>query len=92
MTEPRGLTHYEIEIDGHATDRVLRPVIDDFAVELTSWGTTRLVGEVRDASHLNGLLIHFTSLNADVVSLRRIDHDATRDPITDQHLPEKDQP
>ena len=37
-----------IEIGGHASDRVLRPVVDEFTVELTSAGTTRLVGHVRD--------------------------------------------
>ena len=39
----------------------------------TEHGTTRLVGEIRDASHLNGLLAHFTSMNVDVVGLRRLD-------------------
>ncbi len=64
---------YEIEIRGRASARILRPVIDDFAIEGTDHGTTRLIGDVRDASHLNGLLAHFTSINVDVVGLRRLD-------------------
>ena len=69
MTES---TRYEIEIRGRATERVLHPVIDDFAVEPTEHGTTRLVGEILDPSHLNGLLAHFTSMNVEVVGLRRL--------------------
>lgn len=64
MSEP---TIYEIEIRGRASDRVLRPVIDDFAIEVTAAGNTRLVGPIGDASHLSGLLAHFTSLNIDVL-------------------------
>jgi len=73
MTERPGPTRYEIEIGGHASDRILRPVVDEFSIELTEAGTTRLVGVIRDSSHLNGLLAHFTSLNAEVMALRRID-------------------
>ncbi|WP_436794664.1 hypothetical protein [Actinospongicola halichondriae] len=64
---------YEIEIRGRATQRILHPVIDDFEISPTEHGT-RLVGEVRDPSHLNGLLAHFTSMNVDVVALRSLDH------------------
>ena len=70
MSEP---TRYEIEIRGRATERVLRPALDDFQIEHTDVGTTRLVGDIRDASHLNGLLAHFTSMNVEVLELRRID-------------------
>ena len=73
MTERTGSTRYEIEIGGHASDRVLRPVIDEFTIEPTEAGTTRLAGDVRDSSHLNGLLAHFTSLNVEVIGLRRLD-------------------
>lgn len=72
MAERRDPTRYEIEIDGHVTDRVLRPVIDEFVIDRTGSGTTRLTGVVRDASHLNGLLAHFTSLNVELVELRRL--------------------
>ncbi len=72
-------SRYEIEIRGRATERILRPVVDDFQIDVTGHGTTRLVGDIRDASHLNGLLAHFTSMNVDVVGLRRIDSpDPTR--------------
>ena len=68
-------TRYQIELRGRATDRVLRPVVDDFRIEPTGAGTTRLTGQIRDASHLNGLLAHFTSLNVEVIELRRLDPD-----------------
>ena len=64
---------YEVEIRGRATERLLRPVVDDFHIEVTERATTRLTGEIRDSSHLNGLLAHFTSMNVEVVELRRID-------------------
>ena len=72
MTERTGPSRYEIELGGHASERILRPVMDEFTVELTEAGTTRLVGDVRDSSHLNGLLAHYTSLNIEVVALRRL--------------------
>ena len=65
---------YEIEIRGRATQRLLRPVVDDFAIEVTEHDTTRLTGEIQDSSHLNGLLAHFTSMHVEVVELRRIDN------------------
>lgn len=68
-------TRYVIEIRGRATERVLRPALDDFHIEPTDVGTTLLVGEIRDASQLNGLLGHFTSMNVDVVELRRVEPD-----------------
>ncbi len=73
MPERPGPTRYEIELGGHASERVLGPVIDEFTVELTEAGTTRLFGHVRDSSHLNGLLAHYASLNIEVVALRRLD-------------------
>lgn len=73
---------YEIEIRGRATTRILRPVVDDFVIEATGSGTTRLVGDVRDASHLNGLLAHFTSLNVEVIGLRRLDDPQFPNPST----------
>lgn len=64
---------YEIEIGGRASDRVLRPLIDEFTVEPTGSGTTRCTGTVRDSSHLYGLLAHFASLDVEVIGLRRLD-------------------
>ncbi len=66
-------TRYEIEIRGRADERILRPVVDDFRIATTDHGTTRLVGDVVDASHLNGLLAHFTSMNVELIELRRLD-------------------
>ena len=71
-------SRYEIEIRGRADERVLRPVLDDFRIEITDHGTTRLIGEVLDPAHLNGLLVHFTSMNAEVVELRRLGESGTR--------------
>lgn len=71
---------YEIELRGRVTERTLRPAVDDFQISPTGHGTTRLVGDVRDASHLNGLLVHFTSRNVDVVGLRRLDAPEVPDP------------
>jgi hypothetical protein len=92
MTERTGPTRYEIEIGGHASARVLRPVVDDFTVELTEAGTTRLVGAVRDSSHLDGLLAHFTSLNVEVMALRRIDLATGAVPPTTSSEPERNRP
>lgn len=64
---------YEIEIRGRADARILRPAVDDFQIEVTEEGTTRLRGEIRDPSQLNGLLAHFTSMNVELVQLRRLD-------------------
>ena len=80
MIERTGPTRYEIELGGHASDRLLRPVIDEFSVELTETGTTRLVGVVRDSSHLSGLLAHFSSFNVDVIAVRRLDHETDSPP------------
>ena len=92
MTGRTGPSRYEIEIGGHASDRVLRPVIDEFAVELTSAGTTRLVGAIRDSSHLSGLIAHFISLHVEVIGLRRLDDSpAAVHPTAPTH-PTKDQP
>ena len=92
MTERTGPTRYEIEIGGHASDRVLRPVIDEFTVEFTEAGTTRIVGAIRDSSHLNGLLAHFASLNVEVLELRRLDQTTGTTPPTTPDEPERNRP
>lgn len=86
MSEP---IRYVIEIRGRATERVLRPALDDFHIEPTDVGTTRLIGDIQDASHLNGLLAHFTSMNVEVVELRRIEtgQSVLDDPIPTHHNP-----
>lgn len=62
-------TTYEIVIRGRPSARLLRPLLDDFAFDRTTDGTTRLRGEVTDAAHLRGLLAHLASVNAEVVSI-----------------------
>ncbi|MGH1503804.1 MAG: hypothetical protein ACRBI6_09635 [Acidimicrobiales bacterium] len=62
---------YEIVLRGRVGERLLRPLLDDFVVELDA-DTTRLVGDVRDASHLHGVLTHLTSVTAEVLSVRQL--------------------
>ena len=70
MNEP---TAYEIVIRGHASERMLGAFRDDFAVEVTDAGTTRMTGTIRDAAHLHGVVIHLTSLAIDIVSLTTLE-------------------
>jgi hypothetical protein len=60
---------YEIVIRGRASARFLRPLLDDFTVDNTSDGVTRLIGKVRDAAHLHGVVAHLTSVNAELISI-----------------------
>jgi len=60
---------YEIVIRGRASARLLRPLLDDFTIEHSNEGTTRLVGEVTDAAHLHGLYAHLASVHAEVISI-----------------------
>lgn len=66
MSEP---TTFEIVLRGRASARLLRPLLDDFTVDHTLEGTTRLVGVVRDASHLHGVVAHLTSVNVELISI-----------------------
>ncbi|HMQ25959.1 MAG TPA: hypothetical protein PKA98_08220 [Acidimicrobiales bacterium] len=68
MDEP---TRYRIVIRGDAGARALRPFADDFTVVRVEAGTA-LDGTVRDAAQLHGLLVHLTSLNAEVVSVNPV--------------------
>lgn len=83
---------YEIEIRGRATRRALHPVIDDFRIVPTERGTTRLVGEVRDPSHLHGILAHLTSFNVDLVAMRRLDEAEAGSGASDRHDPPQPSP
>jgi hypothetical protein len=60
---------YEIVIKGRASARFLRPLLHDFTVQHTVDGNTRLVGEIRDAAQLHGVVAHLTSVNAELMSL-----------------------
>ncbi len=62
-------TTYEIVVRGRPSARLLRPLLDDFTFDHSGFGVTRLVGEVRDSSHLHGVLAHLTSVNVDVISM-----------------------
>lgn len=66
MNEP---VTYEIVIRGKASTRVLGGLRDDFAIEATDAGTTRITGPIRDAAQLHGVVTHLTSLAIDIVSL-----------------------
>ena len=66
MTEP---TTYEIVLRGRASARLLVPLLDDFTVDHAHDGTTRLIGEIRDASHLHGVLAHLTAVNTELISI-----------------------
>jgi len=66
---------YEIVLRGRAGARLLRPLLDDFALDHPTPDTTRLVGPVTDPCHLHGLLAHLTSVGAEVVSLSALSLD-----------------
>lgn len=72
-------TTYEIWIRGRASHRLLRPLLDDFTIEHSN-GDTRLVGDVVDPAQLHGVLARLTGLNAELVSVLRLDPTA---PSTD---------
>lgn len=62
-------TPYEIVLRGRASARLLRPLIDDFVIDHSGDGVTHLTGDIRDASHLHGVLAHLTAVNVDVISI-----------------------
>ena len=66
MTAP---TTYEIVVKGRASARFLRPLLGDFTVDHPVDGVTRLIGEIRDAAQLHGVVAHLTSLNVELISI-----------------------
>ncbi|MFT4865142.1 MAG: hypothetical protein ACI8RE_001330 [Ilumatobacter sp.] len=83
MSEP---TTYEIVLRGRPSTRLLRPLLDDFTIDLpgddATDTTTRLIGDVCDPAHLNGVLAHLTSVNLEIISMAphhtpHQDHSAT---------------
>jgi len=62
-------TTYELVLRGRASARLLRPLLDDFTVDHTTPGVTRLVGPVIDPCHLHGVLAHLTSVGVELISL-----------------------
>ncbi len=78
-------TTYEIVIKGRASARLLRPLLDDFAIDHDLDGVTRLIGDVRDASHLHGIVAHLTSVGAELISITPSQQSAN--PMPDIHPP-----
>ena len=75
-------TTYELVLRGRASDRLLRPLLDDFAVDHGTPGLTRLVGPVVDACHLHGVLAHLTSVCVELVSLGPVPVPVPSDPTS----------
>ncbi len=66
MTQP---TIYEIDLKGNMGSRSLRPLMDDFSLDESDVGVTRLVGVIRDAAQMHGLVVHLTSMNIEIISI-----------------------
>ena len=71
MNEP---VTYEIVIRGRASERLLARLADDFSITPGDDGHTRLVGDVRDASHLHGVINQLTALAIQIVSFTPREH------------------
>lgn len=67
-----GSDTHEIVLRGRIGHHVLGPFVDDFTVVHDRPGVTRLVGVVRDASHLHGLVAFLASINAELISITPI--------------------
>lgn len=80
MSEP---TTFEIVLRGRASARLLRPLLDDFTFDHTTEGDTRLVGEVRDAAQLHGVVAHLTAVNVELISIVPVDRRLVRRSSTD---------
>jgi hypothetical protein len=70
MSEP---TAYEIVLRGRPSLRLLSPLVDDFTIATSpdrgAGCFTRLVGNIGDPAHLNGIVAHLTSVNLEIVSI-----------------------
>ena len=60
---------HEIVLRGRLAARLLGPFQDDFTIDHGDAGLTRLVGTVRDSSHLHGLVAYLASINAELISI-----------------------
>ena len=65
---PNPTTH-EIVLRGRIASHLLGPFVDEFTVDHDETGVTRLVGTVRDSSHLHGLVAYLASINAELISI-----------------------
>ncbi|MEZ5244123.1 MAG: hypothetical protein R2707_03435 [Acidimicrobiales bacterium] len=66
MNEP---ITYQIVIRGHASERLLARLSDDFSIDTIAGRNTRLIGEIRDAAHLHGVINQLASLAIEIVSV-----------------------
>jgi len=66
MSEP---ATYEIVLRGCPSARLLRPLLDDFTIDTSTDGVTRLVGDMCDPAHLHGVVTHLTSVNVEIISI-----------------------
>lgn len=66
MAEP---TTYQIVLRGRPSVRLLRPLLDDFTIDVSADCATRLVGDVADPAHLHGIVAHLTSVNVEIISI-----------------------
>lgn len=64
---------YEIVIRGHASERLLARLRDDFAIDPVPGRRTRLVGAIRDSAHLHGVINQLTTLAIEIVSIAPAD-------------------
>ncbi|MBT5754035.1 MAG: hypothetical protein HOI41_03630 [Acidimicrobiaceae bacterium] len=74
MSEP---TTYEIVLRGRPSTRLLRPLLDEFIVEApidnATGDATRLVGDICDPAHLNGVVAHLTSVNVEIHASEQVE-------------------
>ena len=59
---------HEIVLKGRLGRHLLGPFVDEFVISAGD-GVTRLVGTVRDTSHLHGLVAYLASINAELVAV-----------------------
>ena len=73
----------EIVLRGRLHRSLLRPFLDDFTVDHDEAGLTRLVGTVRDSSHLHGLVAYLASINAELISITPVSTATSDNPNLD---------
>lgn len=78
---------HEIVLRGRLGGHLLDPFIDDFTVDRDEAGVTRLVGAVRDPSHLHGLVAYLASINAELISITPVASTLTTDNTTIRSAP-----
>lgn len=74
---------HEIVLRGRVGRRLLGPFLDDFSVDHSPAGATRLVGKVHDPSHLHGLVAYLASINAELISITSVLPTSPTSPTSD---------